>query len=58
MSSTFLFDGDKIAAGSFKDEITPLLKANDRLKFAQYVAMNHVREKIKPQLKLSYKLFK
>ena len=50
--------GDKIAADHFKDEIAPLLKANNRLKLAQYVALNNVREKVKPQCEISYKLFK
>ena len=38
------FVGDKVAADHFKDEIIPLLKANDRLKYAQYVAMNHMKD--------------
>ena len=36
-SSAFYFIGDKMAADSFKYEITPLLKAKNRLKFDQYV---------------------
>ena len=35
LSSTFYFIGDKIDADCFKYKITPLLKENDRLKFAQ-----------------------
>ena len=54
----FHFVGDKIASDSFKDETTPLLKSNDRLRFSQDVAMNNVKEKGKPQCKLPYKLFK
>ena len=53
----FFFVDDKVAADPFKDEIIPLLKENDGLNFAQDVKMNHVREKVKPQCKLSYKLF-
>ena len=37
---------------------TDCLKANGMLKFPQNVALDHLREKIKPQCKLSYKLFK
>ena len=44
-SSVFYFIGDKIAAYCLKNEITPSLKANDRLKFAQYVTLHHVIEK-------------
>ena len=40
----FHFVGDKIASDSFKDETTPLLKSNYRLKFTQDVAMNNVKE--------------
>ena len=50
--------GDKISADHFKDEIAPSLKANNRLKFDQDVALNHVREKGKPRRKPSYKLLK
>ena len=46
-SSELFFIGDKIAANNFKDEITPSLKSNDRLKFAQDVALNSVRYKVK-----------
>ena len=56
MSSAFYFFGDKIYADSFINEITPSLKANDGLKFSQDVAFNNVREKGKPQYKLSYKV--
>ena len=42
-SSAFYFIGDKHSADRFKGEIIPPLKANDRLKFAQDVALNHVR---------------
>ena len=58
LSYAFYFVGNKTAADRFKDEITPLIKSNRRLKFAQDVAMNHVREKGKPLCKLSYTLFK
>ena len=44
-SYSFYFIGDKRFAGYFKDEIRPSLKANDRLKFSQDVALDHVREK-------------
>ena len=43
--AVFYFLGDKIAADHFKNEITSLLKANYRLKFAQNVEMNWVRDK-------------
>ena len=56
MSSTFYFISDKIAADNFKDGMTPSLKANYGLKFAQDVALNRVREKVKPRCKMSYKL--
>ena len=56
--SAFFFIGDKITCGHFKDAIIPSLEPNDRLNFSQEVAMNHVREKVKPQCKLSYKVFK
>ena len=49
LSSIFFFIGDKISADSLKDEITPSLKANDRLKFDQDVAFNCVIEKGKPR---------
>ena len=39
----FYFIGDKIAADSFEDKITPLLKENDKIKLPQYVTMNHLR---------------
>ena len=48
LSSEFYFVGDKIATDSFKDEIAPYIKKNKRLKIPQYVAINHVREKVKP----------
>ena len=48
LSSEFYFIGDKSYVDNLKDEITPSLQANDRLKFSQNVALNHVREKIKP----------
>ena len=56
--SELFFIGDKIAVDCLKDEITPSLKSNERLKFAQDVALNNVREKVKPQCKLSYKVLK
>ena len=46
--SSFYFIGDKIDADCYKDEITPSLKTNGRLKFSQDVAMNRIREKVKP----------
>ena len=33
----------KTAAGYFKDENSPSLKANDRLKISQYMVFNRVR---------------
>ena len=45
LSSEFLFIRDKIVADHFKDESTPFLNSNDRLKFDQDVAFNRVREK-------------
>ena len=58
LSSALFFIGDKIAADCFKDKITPLLKANDTLKFSQEVALNHERKKGNLQCKLSYKELK
>ena len=58
LSYVFYFIGDKISAYHFKDEITPSLKAKDRLKYAHYVAMNQIREKEKPLCKLLYEWFK
>ena len=49
---------DKISADHFKDEMTPLIKSNDGLKFSQYMEFNHVIEKGKPLWKISYKLLK
>ena len=43
LSYEFYFIGDEIASDHFKDEMTPLLKANDELKFAQDMALNNVR---------------
>ena len=56
--STFYFVGDIISAYCFKYEITPSVKANDRLKFDKDVAFNRVGEKLKPQFKVLYKLLK
>ena len=58
MSSKLLFIGAIIAADCFIDKITPYLKVNNRLTSSQYVALNHVIKKVKPQCKLSYKLLK
>ena len=58
LSSEFYFIGDKIAADCFKDETTPSLQSKDRLKFNQDVALNHIREKLKLQSKLSFRLLK
>ena len=58
LSYKFIFIGDKISANILKYEITPSLKANGRLRFAQNVALNRVREKGKPQWKISYKVLK
>ena len=58
LSYAFYFISDKISAGWFKDESISSLKTNDRLKFDQYTALNHVIEKGKPQLNLSYKVLK
>ena len=58
LSSVFYFIGDKIAADIFEYEITPSLKANDRIQFDKGVVLNHVQEKGKPQCILSYKTLK
>ena len=58
LSYVFFFIGDKIDADHFKDKITPSLNSDDRLKLDQDVVMDLVREKVKPQCKLSYKLLK
>ena len=57
-SYAFFFIGDKITADRFKDEITPSLRANYRLKFAQDVALNHAVGKRKPQYKIFYNILK
>ena len=57
-SFSFYFIGDKIAADCFTDKITLSLKASDMIKFSQYVASNHVREKGEQRWKLSYILLK
>ena len=49
LSYVFFLVVDKIAADCFKDEISPSLKANNGLKFAQDVAFNCVRRKGKPR---------
>ena len=53
----FFFVGDKISADNFKEKIIPSLKVNDRIKLAQDVAIDHVRDKGKPRCKLSYRVF-
>ena len=58
LSSILLFIGDIIDADNFKNQITPSLKANYRLKFAQDMALNHVIDNRKPWWKLSYKVLK
>ena len=45
LSSEFFFIGDRVSADQFKYAISPLLKVNESLKFAQYVAMNNLKEK-------------
>ena len=57
-SSTLLFIGDKIAAGCFKYKNKPFLRTSDRLKFARYVALNHIRDEGGKPCKLSYKVLK
>ena len=52
------FTDDKIATDYLKVEIKPSLKSKNGLKFTQAVALNHVREKVKPIFKLSYKSLK
>ena len=52
LSYEFYYIGNKIADDHFKDDITPSLKANYRLKFAQNISFNHVRDKVKPRCKL------
>ena len=47
-SYAFYFIGDIIGDDYFNDEVTPSLKANDRLNFAQDVPLKNVREKGKP----------
>ena len=47
-----------VTVNSFKYAILTLLKEKYRLKFDQYVALNHVKDKVKPLLKLSHKVFK
>ena len=47
-----------LLSGFYKDVIISSLKANDGLKFAQDVALNHVRAKVKTQYKISCKVSK
>ena len=56
LSSVFYLIANKLSARCLKDDITPSLRANNRLKFALDVALNHVGKKEKPQYILSYKL--
>ena len=58
LSSEFYFIGDTIYSDSSKKEIAPLLKVNATLKFSQDAALNNVREKGKPQCKISYRVLK
>ena len=58
MSSTFDFIGDNIYADNIEYEAIPSFNTNDRLKFSLDVALNSVREKVKPQCKVTYKLLK
>ena len=52
------FIGDKVGANNFKASIKPSLKETEGLKLAQEGALNHIREKVKPWCKISYKLSK
>ena len=45
LSSALFFIGDKIAVDWFKDEMIPSLKAKNRLKFPEDLALNCGREK-------------
>ena len=58
MLSELYFIGDKFSADRFKDEITPSIKENDRVKISHDVALNHVRYKGKPICKISCKVLK
>ena len=49
LSSEFYFIGDKIAADHFWKKITPSLKKNDGIQFAEDVVLNHVIEKVNSQ---------
>ena len=51
----FIF-GEKVAEDHFRDDITSSLEENNRLKFSEYVALNFVTEKVKPQCNISYKV--
>ena len=42
-SYALFFIGDKIDADCFKDEIITSIRSSNRLKFAQYVALNRAR---------------
>ena len=48
----------KISADCFKDEITPLIKKKNGLKISQDLALNHIRDKVTPWYKISYKVLK
>ena len=58
LSYLFHFIGDNFYDYCLKDEITHLLKANNRLKFAQDVTLKFSRERVKTRCKTSYKLLK
>ena len=54
----FFFVGNKVTVDHSKDDIIPFIKEKDRIEFYPSIAMNHVREKGKPRLKLTYIIFK
>ena len=56
-SWAFFFVGDKVSIDHFKDEIITSLKSNNRLKFSQDVAINHLIDKGKLRCNLWNKVF-
>ena len=57
MSSESFFVVDKVSQDLFKCGIITSIEAKGAPKFALGVSLNHVKEKVNPQYKLSYKVF-
>ena len=50
--------GDKVSVYHLRDDILHLLKERYRIQFGISLVLNCVREKVKPQLKPTYIIFK